>query len=421
MRILHCLSQIPGKTGSGVYLQAIVREAASAGHRQAVVCGLPQGMKIADCGLDLPAADIFPVRFETPQLPFPVAGMSDVMPYPSTCFSSFDAQRLKLYEKAFTEVLELAVSRFEPEIIHTHHLWLMTALCRKLFPGIPIVTSVHGTELRQLDLAPQLADRVIEGVAAVDQVMVLNRDQQAKVVRIFGFGQNQVTVVGTGYRRDLFCNTCCAKEKIPTLIYAGKLSRAKGVPWLLEAFAELEGDLRLWLVGSGAGPEAEAIRRQAAADPRVECKGAVSQSELAELFKKAHLMVLPSFFEGLPLVLLEALACDCRIVTTRLAGIEELLEREAIDSSVISLVPLPALEGPDQPRPEAETDFRNDLRKALIFQLEKIRKEQFNCSLGLNRILTRAGWPEIFKRIEAIYARCRKRGSTQGEAAVKRG
>jgi hypothetical protein len=212
MRTLHCLSQIPGKTGSGVYLQAIVREALHSGFEQAVVCGLPQAMPLNATDLAIEPEKIFATRFDCSELPFPVAGMSDVMPYPSTRFSTFDDTRLALYEKAFTRTLQEAVAKFAPDLIHSHHLWIMSARCRKLFPEIPLVISVHGTELRQLELAPQLADKIIKSLRQVDKVMVLNHDQRHKVITTYNFSPEQVVVTGTGYRQDLFCRDYCTKE-----------------------------------------------------------------------------------------------------------------------------------------------------------------------------------------------------------------
>jgi glycosyltransferase involved in cell wall biosynthesis len=405
MRLLHCLSQIPGRTGSGVYLQAIIRAAAAAGYRPAVVCGLPAALPLSECNLELPPENLFAVRFETPELPFPVAGMSDVMPYPSTRFASFDTRMLEEYETAFAAVLKRAVARFAPDLIHTHHLWLMSGLVRRLFPRIPVVTSVHGTELRQLELAPRLRQRVVSGVRGIDRVLVLNLEQREKVIAAYGFEPEKVIVTGTGYRQELFCRPVCAKGKIPTLIYAGKLSRAKGVPWLLEAFAELDGELRLWLAGGGGGAEAAEIRIQAAKDSRVELTGMVSQDRLAELFQTAHIMVLPSFFEGLPLVLLEALACGCRVVVTDLPGIRELIGEEAIREGVVSLVPCPPLAGPDRPRPEAEESFRQHLKKALREQLERARQSRNLCCDPLDRRLQESGWNRVFQRIEQVHRR----------------
>ena len=403
MRILHCLSQIPGKTGSGVYLQAIVREAAGNGIEQAVVCGLPTAMPLAESHLEIESGSVFAVRFETKALPFTVAGMSDVMPYPSTCFSTFDRLQLEQYKMAFGETLREAVSKFSPDIVHTHHLWIMTALVKELFPEIPVVTSVHGTELRQLKLAEQFAAKVIKEVSLVDKIMVLNHDQRQQVIKEYGFPAGRVVVTGTGYRQDLFCRSFCAKEKLPTIIYAGKLSRAKGVPWLLKAFLELKEESVLWLAGGGDGPEAEAVRAVAAGNQRVHLLGALSQPELAARFQRAHILVLPSFYEGLPLVLLEALACNCRVVVTDLPGIRELVSEEAVAEGLVSCVPRPPLTGPDTLETDHENPFINNLKKALSEQLERVREQQFICCHKLQKTLDETGWYQVFNRIEKVY------------------
>ena len=76
-------------TGSGVTLDALVREAAKAGWDQHVVCGVPADDGNPRVG-DLDASRVHPLTFASAVgagdgvLPFPVPGMSDVMPYPST-------------------------------------------------------------------------------------------------------------------------------------------------------------------------------------------------------------------------------------------------------------------------------------------------------------------------------------------------
>ncbi len=403
MRILHCLSHIPGKTGSGVYLQAIVREAAGSGFEQAVVCGLPETMPVNETDLAIEPENIFATRFDSNDLPFPVAGMSDVMPYPSTRFSSFDEHRLNLYKKAFSKILTAAVEKFSPNLIHSHHLWILTALCKELFPEIPLVTSVHGTELRQLQLAGHLADKIIEDVQTVEKALTLNHDQRQKVLATYNLSPEQVTVTGTGYRQDLFCSDFCNKEKIPTIIYAGKLSRAKGVLWLVKAFNNLNDNAQLWLAGSGDGPEADEIKTLAIANPRIKLLGALSQPELADRFKQAHIMALPSFYEGLPLVLLEALACNCRVVVTDLPGIRELVTREAVKDGLVNLIPTPPLSGPDILLPENEKTFLLHLEKALLTQLENVKKQQFICCHSLQTTLNETGWQQVFRRIKIVY------------------
>ena len=76
--------------------------------------------------------------------------------------------------------------------------------------------------------------------------------------------------------------------------------------------------------------------------PSVVQHGQLSQPELAEVARRSTVCVLPSFYEGLPLVLVEALACGCRLVATELPGIVEELAPRLGDA--LTMVELPSLE-----------------------------------------------------------------------------
>ena len=85
--------------------------------------------------------------------------------------------------------------------------------------------------------------------------------------------------------------------------------------------------------------------------------------ELAKLMRRCSVCVLPSFYEGLPLVLIEALACGCRLIATSLPGIKEQLAPRL--GSALELVPLPKLKGIDTPSPEGLAAFVDDLTTAI--------------------------------------------------------
>ncbi|MEE4118126.1 MAG: glycosyltransferase [Paracoccaceae bacterium] len=109
------------------------------------------------------------------------------------------------------------------------------------------------------------------------------------------------------------------------LLFVGRLVGVKGLFVLLEALALLgRRDLRLTLVGDGADRaalEAEARRLGIAA----RFLGYRSQSEVADALRGADALVLPSFAEGVPVVLMEAAASGLPVVATRVAGVEELV------------------------------------------------------------------------------------------------
>ena len=80
MKILTITAQKPHSTGSGFYLTEMVKGFAALGHEQAVLAGVYR-----EDTVDFPAGTVFyPVHFKTEELPFPIAGMSDEMPYTST-------------------------------------------------------------------------------------------------------------------------------------------------------------------------------------------------------------------------------------------------------------------------------------------------------------------------------------------------
>lgn len=114
------------------------------------------------------------------------------------------------------------------------------------------------------------------------------------------------------------------------LLFIGRLAGVKGVPVLFEALEQIRSDfpdLRLTLIGDGperSDLEMEAKRR--GLTDLVTFAGYRSQAEVAETLQQTNMLVLPSFAEGLPVVLMEALAASLPVVTTRIAGTAELVE-----------------------------------------------------------------------------------------------
>lgn len=112
-------------------------------------------------------------------------------------------------------------------------------------------------------------------------------------------------------------------------LFVGRLAGVKGVPILIEAMARLADrhpDLVLRLVGDGpdrAALEAEVTRR--GLQDRVAFLGYRSQAEVATELAQADVFVLPSFAEGVPVVLMEAMAAQVPVLTTRIAGVPELV------------------------------------------------------------------------------------------------
>ena len=387
MRVLHLLTQKPGQTGSGVYLQALMAQAPSMGIEAAALVGVGPGD-------DLPAGHLYPVRFETRELPFPVVGMSDVMPYSSARWSEMSERHFTLYRQAFQGALRAAVESFQPDIVHCHHLWHLTALARESVDDLPVVASCHGTGLRQKQQLAHQWRWIESSLTKLDHIFCLTPDQLSEVSRF----HERCSVVGAGFDPTLFHPHGRSPESSSTVLYAGKLSFSKGCRELLRAVEEEPA--RLSLAGSGSGTEAEEIRALAQTVGAT-LLGRLDQPALAEQMRQAEVFVLPSYYEGLPLVVAEALSCGCKVVVTDLPGLRGWFPEEVVVSDWVQLVELPPLQSVDQPRESALPDFVQRLKEALGRSLSSSRERP----RSLHSFLNQHTWAGVAGRILRVYER----------------
>jgi glycosyltransferase involved in cell wall biosynthesis len=329
--------------------------------------------------------------------------MSDVMPYRSKRFCDLGGDEIAEYENSFAKKLKTVVKHFKPDIIHSHHLWLLSSLARRICPDLPMVTTCHGSDLRQFQNCLHLQKKVLRGCRRLDAVITLSEAQKKEIRRLYDLPSNKLHVVGAGYNDGLFSQDEKPEPNPVQLVYAGKLSNAKGVPWLLRVLARIDAPTwRLHLVGGGSGPEKENCLQLAQnLGERVRIHGAVNQPELAAIIKQSHVFVLPSFYEGLPLVVLEALAGGCRIVANDLPGIKEILGN--MNADYISLIRTPRLQTLDAPFPEEEKLFEDRLENILRVQMAAAVNQP---QLDLSPIKGKLGsfsWASVFDRVQRVY------------------
>ncbi len=394
-RVLHILSQRPSRTGSGVTLEHLVNQAAEHGWEQEAVVGVPSEDATPPVGV-LDQEAIYPLVFGQAPLDFALPGMSDVMPYTSTVFSSLGSAQVETYLDAWRAHIRPIVQRFRPHVIHSHHIWLMSSVLKDVAPGVPIVTHCHATGLRQLELCPHLASRVKAGVRRNEHFVVLHQGHADALVEALDISAERVTLVGAGYGEETFGSE--GRESAPghALLYAGKYSEAKGLPQLLDALellVEEVPDLVLHVAGSGAGDEAERLRRRMQAMAQVRLHGQVPQAKLAQLMRQSALFILPSFYEGLPLVCVEAAACGAKVVATDLPGVR--LLSEALGPWLYPLK-MPRLQGVDTPRKEDLPAFVSELRATLLRALQDAPPSRFpELSLWT--------WGAVFERVQRTW------------------
>lgn len=233
----------------------------------------------------------------------------------------------------FAEGMRLAgeLERLGVEHLHDHfaNAAAVAGLAASRYLGIGWSVTVHGLSDFAGAMTPRLGEK-LEDAAFVASATEWGRAR----LRELGGGRHDAKV------HVVRCGVELARLPAPVrrqpgpgeplvVLSVGRLSPEKGHLGLVEAFAEVirrGPDCRLVLIGGG--PEEAAIRAAIAAgglDERVELRGAQPEAAVLEAMASAHVFAMSSLMEGLPVVLMEALALQLPVVAPDITGIPELV------------------------------------------------------------------------------------------------
>lgn len=254
-------------------------------------------------------------------------------------WSAHTAGRERLAVKVVGRTIDLArvhhrIRAWKPEVIYvaTAHNW--PGLLRDL-PLVltvrhgrpPLVLHLHGSECDRLGRPGQLLFSALSRllVRRASSVMLLSTEELRAWRRTcpktdFNVVVNPFIAPQVDHQLSLDHGD----SRSPTLLTIARLIAEKGVFDLLDALAILHRRIPCRLIMAGTGPAREdLVRRVAALDlgDAVELCGYVSGRQLEEVYRRADLFVLPTYFaEGFPLSIMEAMGHGLPVVTTRIRG-----------------------------------------------------------------------------------------------------
>ncbi len=260
------------------------------------------------------------------------------------------------------------------DLVHCHSLYDLglSALALKAKFGWPYLLSCYGSDVNWLfgeggiTASAEIARASREALRGADRVICVSGDLADKVCRL-GVAPERVTVVPNGMDPQAFApgDRSEARRGLgwplerKVILYVGNIFRTKGLDELAEAAAQLARDGREDFLVVLAGPEGEygpQLRERIAGlglGERCLLLGAQPHERVPELMRACDIFCLPSWREGSPTVIPEALACGKPVVATRVGGIPELLSDPRLgllvpprDSSALAEALAAALERP---------------------------------------------------------------------------
>lgn len=240
------------------------------------------------------------------------------------------------------DIAHSIIKEFKPHIIHAHAVTAAgyVGLMLKNKYDIPLICSLRGSDINvypyygktSMYLTKKLIEKA-DQLLSVSNSLKIAANQIAKSRReirvvyngceIGVFNRNKELGVKKRKRFGISHN-----DKV--LIFVGSVSRTKGIFELVNAFIKLNIDnpkLHLIIVGDGSAlPEIKGIIHANKIEKKVHIFNNRTHNEIPVFLNTADILVLPSYAEGLPNVVLEAMACGLPVIASKVGGIPEAIE-----------------------------------------------------------------------------------------------
>lgn len=231
----------------------------------------------------------------------------------------------------FAEAIILLAWLREQKITHIHeHFGNPTAfvamLC-KSYGGISYSLSIHGPDIFTDINGSMLAEKVKNA----SFVRCISQYCKSQVMQVSPYEHwRNHHIIRCGVDPQLYEKRPKQENTVPRILCVGRLCPAKGQHLLLEACSILQKrgyTFEVVLVGDGPERESlEKLRKDLGLENQVHFKGILGQEEVRNEYQQADLFILPSFSEGIPVVLMEAMAMEIPVISTRITGIPELID-----------------------------------------------------------------------------------------------
>lgn len=240
-------------------------------------------------------------------------------------------KKLFTFFSAVTKFLYWMIFHKEIEIVHVHGASDASFYRKRIFINIAkafgkkVVYHCHGAEYKRF--AEQHHDAVGRMLKKCDCIIALSQSWKEWFEK--EFHNENVTVIKNVISAPVIMDDTVKNARF-TLLFLGRLGQRKGVYDLLDVIAcnkaRYENNLLLLLGGDGETDKVQEIIQKEKLNNIVHYEGWVSGDKKVRLLNKADAYILPSYNEGLPISVLEAMSYSLPVVSTNVGGIPEILK-----------------------------------------------------------------------------------------------
>lgn len=232
----------------------------------------------------------------------------------------------KFLDKNYIDLVHIHTSR---EFLFLKDVLLAKLICKKYH--IPIVMTIHvgsiDTVYNRIGLFKKQSIRILN--TYVDKVIFLSKVMQQNYIDL-GLLKKKTSVLYNFYRFAPYPvdQLKCKNKETLKMLYVGAIHREKGIIELLQAVSEMPNlNFHLNICGqlTDKSIKDDVDNMKRILGEKVSFLGYVIGKDKTRIFYESDILILPSYHEGLPLVIMEALGAGCAIMTTAVGAIPEIL------------------------------------------------------------------------------------------------
>lgn len=306
-------------------------------------------------------------------------------------FKDLTQEQMDAYIGYFQEITEKVIADFKPDIIECQHIWIMDHVIKKM--GHDYISVAHHSDQMGFHYDERMRPYAISAAQESSHIIAISESVKEEVLELYSVGSEKVTVIPNGYDKNCFRPRQIDKiallkqfdllqyRNLPMITFAGKISKTKGVDYLLKANKIIQNKREVLFVIFGAGSFEDVIETDMQHEyefHNVVAMGHQSPQVLSSFHNIAHLSVMPSRSEGFGIAALEAMGCGIPVVASESGGLSDFVIGATTSVGDIQDLACQILKFLDMPRDKYREICNASLEKAKEYCWEEIVTKRLN-------------------------------------------